>query len=138
MRKSQQSQPAPARELAVVFLVTENVDALVRFYRDVLGLQMSGYQPGHSAWFDTGTVRLAIHRPESEGRERRDLVPKTDTVIWFRPQEGVRAATESLRRAGLELIVPENAENYVFVRDPEGRVLGFHEPPGLNAGARRS
>lgn len=37
------------RHLAVVFLVTKEVDALVPFYRDILGLTLTQHDPGHSA-----------------------------------------------------------------------------------------
>ncbi len=111
-----------------MFLVTEDVDALVPFYRDILGLKVTRHEPGHSAWFDTGTVGLAIHQPKSEEGEDHDLLPKTGTLIWFQPVEGVSAAAEGLAKLGVELVRPKKAQNYFFLRDPEGRLLGFHQP----------
>lgn len=116
------------RHLAVVFLVTKEVDALVPFYRDVLGLTVTQYDPGHSAWFDTGTVRLAIHRPEGEDGVSEDDLRQAQTVMWFRPEEGVSLIAESLTNAGVALLRPRSAATYFYVRDPEGRLLGFHQP----------
>ncbi|MBI3976334.1 MAG: hypothetical protein HY334_08085 [Armatimonadetes bacterium] len=80
-------------ELVVVFLITEDVDGLMPFYRDIVGLRLTRHDPGHSAWFDSGPVRLAIHQAE-----------------------------------GIALTRPAGAESYVYFRDPEGRLLGFHQP----------
>ena len=114
--------------MVVVFLVTKNVGSLVPFYRDILGLDVTRYEPGHSAWFDTGGVQLAIHRPESGDAPGIDYLPDAPTVIWFRPGEGVPATAMALGEAGVEILRPGNASNYLYLRDPEGRLLGFHEP----------
>lgn len=116
------------RKLFMVFLVTRDVDALVPFYRDILGLKVSKYEPGHSAWFDTGAVPLVIHRPESEDVEGSDYTPEAQTVLWLQPAEGVLHAAEGLAKAGVELLRPKKARNYVYFRDPEGRLLGLHQP----------
>ena len=118
----------PDRKMAVVFLVTENVDTLVPFYREILGLKVTRHEPSHSAWFDTGATSLCIHRPESEQGEMKDLLPKTEVLIWFQPSEGVPAAVQALEKAGVELLRPKKAQNYFYLRDPEGRLVGFHQP----------
>ena len=116
------------RKLVHIFVVTDDVDALVPFYRDVLGLKLERAKPGHSAWFDTGEVNLVIHGPESV-REALDLLPSdSPTVVWLQPAEGVSNVDHGLVRQGIDVLRPSNADNYLFVRDPEGRVIGFHEP----------
>ena len=117
----------PERKLPVIFLVTEEVDSLVRFYRDVVGLALSRHEPGDSAWFDLGEVQLAIHRPESEGSAGGDFTPEASTIVWFEPEEGVSEAAARIESAGVPLIRPGEARNYVYFRDPEGRMLGFHQ-----------
>ena len=77
---------------------------------------------------DTGAVQLAIHRPESEDPQDGDYLPEARTVIWFQPAEGVPAAAETLANAGVELVRPKNASNYLYFRDPQGNVLGLHQP----------
>lgn len=119
----------PERKLVAVFLVTENVDMLVPFYRDIVGLKLTQYEPGHSAWFDTGAVSIAIHRPESEHGNEHDLVPNTATLIWFQPGEGVSAAADAIAGARVDVLRPVGAQNYFFLKDPEGRIVGMHSQP---------
>ncbi len=122
--------------ISVIFIVSRRVDALVRFYRDVVGLRLVSHHPGDEAWFDAGAVRLAVHRPQRRNDGKHDLLPETDTVIWFRPVEGVRATSRKLRGKRLRPLSRKRARNYRFLRDPEGRLLGFHEPAPPRAGAR--
>ncbi len=116
----------PDRKLAVVFLVTRDVDALASFYKETLGLKLTKQRLGHSAWFDTGSVGLAIHSPE-EGEEGGDFLPEGKSVLWFQPSEGVPVAAQTLEKAGVQLLKPRKATNYLFFKDPEGRLLGLHE-----------
>ena len=63
------------------------------------------------------------------GREALDLLPSdSPTVVWLQPAEGVSNVDHGLVRQGIDVLRPSNADNYLFVRDPEGRVIGFHEP----------
>lgn len=116
------------RNLVTVFLITNDVESLVPFYRDVLGLTLTRHDPGHAAWFDTGTVQLAIHKPDGEDGMSDDDFSKAQTVMWLRPAEGVPVLADSLTKTGVQLLRPGNAENYFYVKDPEGRLLGFHQP----------
>ncbi|MBI3660822.1 VOC family protein [Candidatus Acetothermia bacterium] len=116
------------RKLLAVFLVTEEVDTLVSFYRDILQLKVSKYEPGHSAWFETGAVPLAIHRPEPAETEGSDYTPLASTIVWLQPDEDVPTVVKGLAKAGVELLQPKNAQNYIYFRDPEGRLLGLRQP----------
>ena len=118
------------REITAIFLVTQNVDALVPFYRDTLGLTLTRHQPGHSAWFEAGPVPLVLHTPEPEESETVDYTPETPIVVWLKPEEGVPALVTHLERLTSDLEKPKHARNYAYLRDPEGRVLGLHEPAG--------
>lgn len=115
------------REVAAVFLVTEDVEALLPFYEDVLGLTLGRHEPGHAAWFDTGKVSLVLHCPEA-GEGGRDLTPPESVLVWLRPAEGVPALCKHLGEKGADVLQPAAADNYAYVRDPEGRVIGFHAP----------
>ena len=77
------------RKLVAVFLMTQDVDGLVPFYRDTLGLTLTRHESGHSAWFDAGAVPLVLHKPESEEREGVDYTPETPILVWLQPEEGV-------------------------------------------------
>jgi catechol 2,3-dioxygenase-like lactoylglutathione lyase family enzyme len=122
--------------IVVIFIVSRRVDAMVRFYRDIVGLRLVSHNPGDEAWFDSGAVRLAVHRPQSRNDGKHDLLLETDTVIWFQPAEGVRKTSRKLRRKRLRPLLPKRARNYLFLRDPEGRLLGFHEPSPHRPGRR--
>lgn len=118
------------REIVAVFLVTHDVDGLVPFYRDVLGLSLTRHDPGHSAWFDAGPLPLVLHKPESEERRGVDYTPDTPILLWLRPEEGVATLVGQLEQLTAGLEKPKDARNYAYVRDPEGRVLGLHDPAG--------
>ncbi len=114
------------RSVIAVFLISEDVDALVAFYRDRVGLPILSYEPGHSAWFDTGAVKLAVHRPESED-SGEDFVPaECSTVVWLETDEDIPDMAAALRRRDVPVLEPRKTGAYLYVRDPEGRLLAFH------------
>lgn len=117
------------KELVAVFLVTSDVERHVSFYRDTVGLRLTRHELGHSAWFDAGPVPLVIHKPEPLGSLEADYTPETPVLLWFRPEEGVEGLVGRLQASQVQVEKPNNASNYAYVRDPEGRILGFHEFP---------
>ena len=81
----------PKREITAIFLVTQNVDGLVPFYRDTLGLTLTRHEPGHSAWFEAGPVPLVLHTPEPEESETVDYTPaKSDPSPMPQPSRPER------------------------------------------------
>lgn len=113
--------------IAAVFLITDDVEALLPFYREVLGLRVTQYEPGHSAWCETGAVPLVVHRAQPDAAAG-EFTPAAGTIVWLRPAERVPATVNRLEAAGAELLRPAAAANYLYLKDPEGRIIGLRDP----------
>ena len=108
-----------------VVVPTQDFDASIAFYRDVLGLEESqryGRMPGQE--FETGGVTLAILQIEAFGQQ-------------FRPNGGpialrvddVERAREELRSRGVEFmgdIIDSGVCHQAFFADPDGNPLILH------------
>ena len=66
------------RKLVHIFVVTDDVDALVPFYRDVLGLKLERAKPGHSAWFDN--CGLTVGAPKAWATKKSSSVAGSTPV----------------------------------------------------------
>ena len=109
--------------LAQVHVTVRDVDAAVRFYRDVLGVPFLFQVPGQPmAFFQTGGVRLYLGRPEAP-----EFAGKA--TLYFRVDD-VEAEQARLAAAG----VPFEGTPHVVHRDggTELWMTLFHDPDGNN------
>jgi catechol 2,3-dioxygenase-like lactoylglutathione lyase family enzyme len=119
-----------------VSVPTQNLDAAVDFYRDVLGLeqskkwQMPGQEP-LGAEFETGTVTIAIIDCAKLGIEfQPNKVPIAFHV------EDVEAARADLQSRGVEFrggTIDSGVCHQALFEDPDGNSLDIHNryaPPG--------
>lgn len=106
----------------------EDLDRAVAFYRDVLGLPLTGlFDPPGLAFFDLAGVRLLLERGEQAAL----------LYLWA---DDVDARTAELRTAGVEIVdephvifpdpdgqfgPPGEAEYMAFFRDSEGNLMGL-------------
>lgn len=106
-----------------VVLYAADVDAAKAWYRDVLGLPLI-LEEEHVVHFDTGTVRLAIHKQNGSG------IPPGDGFIVF-GVEDVDAESAELRRRGAEIDGPKDRPygRVAYVTDPEGHLIGLWQVP---------
>ena len=111
---------------SIVILAVTNLNRAVEFYRDVLGLKLTGTNEDF-AFFDAGGFTLALRgdRPESEPA---DL---TSVEIAF-AVEHVKSAHRALRALGVDFkreprIITGTTWATDF-RDPDGHVLSIVGP----------
>jgi catechol 2,3-dioxygenase-like lactoylglutathione lyase family enzyme len=103
-----------------VAVPTRDSTRAVAWYRDVLGLAVSGYTDGE---VETPNLTLSFWNPEEQGEE---FVPNTNGVA-LRVAD-VAAAIEEVRAAGAEVMGLQDSGvcHMGFVRDPDGNVLILH------------
>jgi lactoylglutathione lyase len=108
-----------------IVIYVSDMERSTAFYRDVLGLPLRFSSPGWTE-FETGPIRLALHRAGSQ--ERAQFYPG-------RPPAGVAHlafVVEDIQAAFAEL----TARGATFSQAPEKQVTGnliavLHDPDGL-------
>ncbi len=119
----------------IVFLYTERVDEVARFYMDVLGFPLKAgsphfHEPGHSYWLDAGPHVIVIHQAEKYMPGPFDQRGNS-AVLWFNVEDSPVDVLERIESENLEIIFcdrdPSSAvrRNIVF-RDIEGRPVGVY------------
>ena len=124
-------------KLTHVRLLTDDVDGMVRFYRDVLGLEVT-LDAGGGVYCElrTGGAILALFQRElMPGLLGRELEPpaRSDAAALTFEVEDVDAAARSLRELGAELVSePHDYEvaflRVVHLRDPDGNLIELNAP----------
>jgi len=112
--------------LSHVFLLARDLDRLVSFYRDTLGLPVVFEEPGACAFLDLGGPRLALY-PGRSGTPHPDDPP----ADWFLVLDvaDVVATAEELRDRGVE-VEPVRAVPFgraADLVDPEGNRIELHQ-----------
>jgi catechol 2,3-dioxygenase-like lactoylglutathione lyase family enzyme len=103
-----------------VSVPTRDMQRLLAFYREVLGLPESEYSDGE---LETPNVTLSFWAPEADG----EAFQANTAGIGLRVAD-VEAAVEEFRAAGGEVIGIEDSGvcHMGFVKDPDGNVLILH------------
>jgi len=116
-------------------IVVSNIEASLRFYRDILGLEFVGIMP---LWFGT------MHRLRFGSSDFKLIEPKTvppPGAIGLEKQLGFRYVTfvienlsslcSELREKGIEFTVSEReirpGVHIAMVKDPDGNIVEFVE-----------
>ncbi len=103
--------------LAGVELYFDDLDAAKRFYRDVLGLTISGEAPGHHAQFDAGAGFICVEYKSSES------YPSRDKAVIFLEVADLRASVETIGRNRFIQYEPDGGGGrtpWAVLHDPEG------------------
>ena len=109
---------------SVVWLPVSDLDRARDFYRDRLGLQERHHEDD---WAQLETDGLTIGLNASESPNGHG-----GAVIAFEPKNGLDAAVDELRGAGVEIAgdVSEHPWGRVATfKDPDGNDLQLYEPP---------
>jgi catechol 2,3-dioxygenase-like lactoylglutathione lyase family enzyme len=121
---------------------TRDLDALCRFYTEVLALEIGDRPPFDSpgVWLYAGGHPILHVGVANEGEEagRDDGTLPLDHIAL--ETEGITEAVARLDKAGVEyrvFDVPGRAMKQIFVRDPDGVALelNFTNPDDIAAGA---
>jgi catechol 2,3-dioxygenase-like lactoylglutathione lyase family enzyme len=111
----------PLRYLDHVNIRTANLDAMRRFYEEILGLR-AGPRPSFSfggAWLYCGD-RAAVHLVDV-GRQPQGMEPRIEHFAFW--AEGLAGFLEDLRAQRVEYrltTVPDTGNTQVNVYDPDG------------------
>jgi catechol 2,3-dioxygenase-like lactoylglutathione lyase family enzyme len=101
-------------EMRRVILFTPNIDAMVEFYRDVIGLELVGSEDG---WCDfaAGTCNIALHRGNPSIGKRP---PKL--VFYASDVAGARAELVKRGAKGMGKILSTDNFDMCNGKDPDG------------------
>ena len=112
--------------------IISDLDKSIKFYRDVLGLELDISRPDMSfagAWFTIGDVEQQIHllqlenpdpvegRPEHGGRDRH---------VAFSVQD-LSSLKQSFDEHSISYTLSKSGRQALFCRDPDGNALEFIE-----------
>ena len=118
--------PLAAARLRYLFVMVHDLDRMLRFYRDDLGLAVEYHDPGHIAFLRFGDAgqSLALH-------VGRDDAP-TRAEHWFAVLDvtDLDGTVGVLRRRGVAVgeVFDVPFGRAAKLRDPEHNVLELHEP----------
>ncbi|HEX6207043.1 MAG TPA: VOC family protein [Actinomycetota bacterium] len=109
------------RRLDHVYYWTQDMDRAVKFYRDVLGLELIRREGSSWAEFETGTIRIALHGAV-EGRPAE--AGGATAVFEVDDLDATRAALEE---SGVELLdhmgEVEGYARFASFLDPDGNTV---------------
>lgn len=111
----------PLEEIA---LFTSDLDRTARFYERLLGVAPAAWEPGETATFLLGSVKLFLHR---KGEPSPEWPPDEDHIAF--QVEGVDQASEELKAQGLVMEVAPRDFYWgrsAYLRDPDGRLIQTH------------
>ncbi len=113
------------RQIAVT---VGNVDAALRFYRDVLGLDFLFSAGPNLAFLNAGGVRLMLTTPQGAGSVGHNsiLYFAVTQIVTTQAALVARGATEE-RPPQLTAKMPDHELWIGFLRDPDGNLVGLME-----------
>jgi 4-carboxymuconolactone decarboxylase len=112
---------AGARRVDYTILVVDDVDEAVRFYTDVLGLELS-HRSGPYAQLLTGQCRLAFYAREA----MEQLVPGATVEIGFLVDDVDAAFAATLAGGAVSVVEPGDrawGQRTAYLRDPQGHLV---------------
>jgi catechol 2,3-dioxygenase-like lactoylglutathione lyase family enzyme len=131
--------PKAQIRLAGVELYFDDLRKAKRFYRDVLGLPLSGETPGHHAQFSTSGGFVCLERKGAEN------YPSRNKAVVFLEVPNVAAAVKTIGRgrfAHVE-IAPQGRSrsaaraSWAVLHDPEGHNILLLERPKRRGAAKK-
>jgi methylmalonyl-CoA/ethylmalonyl-CoA epimerase len=112
--------------ISQIAVPVKNTPRAVKFYRDVLGLQLLFEAPKNLAFFNCGGVRLMLDVPEEKE------FANNSSVLYFKVSD-INSTYDELKSAGAEFIdkphmvakMPDHELWMTFFRDGEGNTLAL-------------
>lgn len=122
--------------LTHVSLFVQDMQLMLNFYREMLGLQVLNEANGYAELKASEGVKLSFFNYKKMEQTiplvQPDEINGHRCVIEFRVNE-VDALSDKLRREGVQLITdPTNYSDWgirsFFIEDPEGNLISLYEP----------
>ena len=117
------------KSICGVILVTDDVERLAGFYRDVLGLPLEreehGGLPAHYG-VDIGDTHLGIHPPSSFGR----ATARAGGTVFALEVEDLDARLGQFAAKGVRAVVAKHDEGFgpvAAIEDPDGNLIELVE-----------
>lgn len=131
-------------KLTHVRLLTDDVEGLARFYREVLGLELT-LDAGDGVYKELrgpGDVILGVFRRDLMGQMIGAELPvagSSDAVALTFAVDDVDEAARAVRERGAELVSEPRDYEVAFLRvahlrDPDGNLIELNAPLGKNPG----
>ena len=118
-------------KLAWVGTRTNDHDATVRFFRDLLGLSVALDRPDFCVLKLPDGSKVEVFGPGSDANRHFTTGPVAGFLV-----EDVFAATDELRAAGTEIVlepaVDGSGNAWVHFRAPDGNLYEFTQDPGVS------
>jgi catechol 2,3-dioxygenase-like lactoylglutathione lyase family enzyme len=118
-------------KLAWVGTRTDNADATVAFFRDVLGLRLELDQPGFWMLKLPDGSKVEVFGPDSDVNRHFTTGPVAGFLV-----DDVAGAAAELRAAHVEIllgpVVDEHRNAWVHFRAPDGNIYEFTQDPGVS------
>jgi catechol 2,3-dioxygenase-like lactoylglutathione lyase family enzyme len=128
-------------KLTHVRLLTDDVQAMVRFYRDVLGLEVT-LDAGDGVYCElrTSGAILALFRRDLMGQMIGSELPapgRSDAAALTFEVDDVDATARALQERGVDLVAGPRDYDVAFLRvahlrDPDGNLIEINAPLGRN------
>ncbi len=122
-----ESEPA-AIELAQIAIAVTDVDHVLPFYRDILGLPLLFRAGPNMAFLALGAVRVMLTTPQGAGS------PGQNSILYFRVPDLDAAYAEMVDKGALSQRGPQLAAKLpdhelwmAFLRDPDNNLIGLLE-----------
>ena len=115
------------RGIDFVYCQTGDIEKAIEFYRDTLGLEMSGYfEEVKWAEFNTGNATFAINDPTAFDP---NLKPQTGGAAVSFAVDDLEGAMKELEGKGVPVVAPLNETpvcHFASVSDPDGNTVWLH------------
>lgn len=118
-------------KLAWVGTRTDNADATVAFFRDVLGLRLEIDRPGFWMMKLPDGSKVEVFGPDNDVNRHFTTGPVAGFLV-----DDLDSAAAELRAAGIEIlhgpVTDEHGNGWVHFRAPDGNVYEFTRDPGVS------
>ncbi|MEI6669717.1 MAG: VOC family protein [Acidobacteriota bacterium] len=122
------SQDPKLSEIRQIAVTVGNVDAALRFYRDVLGLDFLFRAGPDLAFLDAGGIRIMLSTPQGAG------AVGANSILYFKVADIVGTHAVLVERGAANERAPQFAAKLPdhelwtgFLRDPDGNLVGLME-----------